>query len=239
MDASPSAGTKLYMGTTALVGTTDTYIEVAGIESIPEHGRAYNEVTFTPLASRGVQKYKGSFNDGSITVPLAKDLSDAGQAALYAARDSDYDYNFKIEANDRVAPLVLTGVSMSAATPGVVTKTAHGLTANTPIMFTAGSGTLPTGITDGTTYYVKTVSTADTFTVSATAGGAAIATTGLPTGTYTVTTVPTNSVAYFKAKVMSFTNNPGNVDAVLMGGVNLSIKSGSYTEVARMPAPIA
>ncbi len=38
---------------------------------------------------------------------------------------------------------------------------------------------------------------------------------------------------------MSFTNNPGNVDAVLMGGVNLSIKSGSYTEVARMPAPIA
>lgn len=240
MDASPSAGTKLYMGgTSAAALLTDTYVEVGGIESIPEFGRAYSETTFTPLASRGVLKYKTSFNDGSITVPMAKDLSDAGQAALYAARDSDFDYNFKVEANDAVAPLVLTGVSMSAATPGVVTKTAHGLTANTPIKFTAGTGTLPTGVTDGTTYYVKTVSTADTFTISATPGGAALATTGSPSGTYTVTTVPTNSVIYMRAKVMSFTNNPGNVDAVLMSSVTLGIRSGSLQEVARMPAPIA
>lgn len=240
MDASPSAGTKLYMGTTALVGLTDTYIEVAGIESIPEFGRAYNEVTFTPLADRGVQKYKGSYNDGSVTVPLAKDLSDAGQAALYAARDSDYDYNFKVEANDKVAPISAT-VTIAPGTPGVITHADHGLVDGTAVKFTT-TGSLPGALVAGTTYYVVDADAdPDEYSVSATKGGSALTIAASPagSGTHTVTTVPTNSVAYFKAKVMSFTNNPGNVDAVLMGSVNLGIKSGSLSEIARLPGPAA
>lgn len=235
IDASPSAGTKLYMGTTALAGLTDTYVEVMGIESIPEFGRAYNEVTFTPLASRGVQKYKGSFNDGSVTVPLAKNLSDEGQAALLAGLGTDFDYNFKVEANDKVAPESFT-VTISVATPGVFTKVAHGFVANQELDLSTSAADLPSGLTAGPVF-VKTVLSADTFTVSATAGGSAIATSDAGTGVHTVTTVPTNSVIYFKAKVMSFTNNPGNVDAVLMSGVNLGIKSGTLSEVARLPGP--
>lgn len=236
MDASPSAGTKLYMGTTALVGLTDTYIEIAGIESIPEFGRAYNEVTFTPLADRGVQKYKGSFNDGSVSVPLAKNLSDAGQAALLAGLATDFDYNFKVEANDKVAPVSAT-VSIAAGTPGVVTQADHGFADGTAVKFST-TGTLPGALVAGTTYYVVD-SDEDTYSVAATKGGSALTVAASPagTGTHTVTTVPSNSVIYFKAKVMSFTNNPGNVDAVLMGGVNLGIKSGSLSEIARLPGP--
>lgn len=238
MDASPSAGTKLYMGGTspgALL--TDTYVEIGGIESIPEFGRSYNEVTFTPLAERGVQKYKGSFNDGSVTVPLAKDLSNAGQAALYAARDSDFDYNFKVEANDKVAPESFN-VTISVATPGVFTLVDHGFVANQKLMLSTSAADLPSGLTVGPVY-VKTVLDDDTFTVSATAGGAAINTSDAGTGTHTVTTVPTNSIIYMRAKVMSFTNNPGNVDAVLMSSVTLGIRSGSLQEVARIPGPPA
>lgn len=238
IDASPSAGTKLYMGTTALAGLTDTYVEVMGIESIPEFGRAYNEVTFTPLASRGVQKYKGSFNDGSVTVPLAKNLSDEGQAALLAGLATDFDYNFKVEANDKVAPVAAT-VTIAPGTPGVVTHAAHGFVDGTAVKFTT-TGSLPGALVSGTTYYVVDADAdPDEYSVAATKGGAALTIAASPAGSgvHTVTTVPSNSVIYFKAKVMSFTNNPGNVDAVLMSGVNLGIKSGTLSEVARLPGP--
>jgi hypothetical protein len=75
-------------------------------------------------------------------------------------------------------------VTMTIASPGVVAYTAHGLSADTPIVFTT-TGALPTGLTAGTTYYVKTVSDADHFTVAATVGGSAINTTGSQSGTHT------------------------------------------------------
>jgi hypothetical protein len=77
-------------------------------------------------------------------------------------------------------------VLTSIASPGVITDIAHSLTANTPVVFTT-TGALPTGITAGTTYYVKTVSTVDTYTVSASPGGTVIATTGSQSGTHTRT----------------------------------------------------
>ena len=54
---------------------------------------------------------------------------------------------------------------------GTVTLPAHGLVANDPVYFTGT--TLPTGITAGTKYFVKTVPSTSTFTVSNTVGGAA------------------------------------------------------------------
>lgn len=76
-------------------------------------------------------------------------------------------------------------VTISIATPGVVTWANHGLGANDPVKFTT-TGALPTGLTSNTTYYVVGASvTANTFQVSATAGGAAINTTGTQSGVHT------------------------------------------------------
>jgi len=74
-------------------------------------------------------------------------------------------------------------VTMTIASPCVVTWTAHGLAANTPISFTT-TGTLPTGLVASTVYYVSAPTT-DTFNVSATIGGAAINTSGSQSGTIT------------------------------------------------------
>ncbi len=74
-------------------------------------------------------------------------------------------------------------VTMTIATPGVVTSVAHGLTTGTPIVFST-TGALPTGITAGTVYYALTVTT-DTYTLAATVGGAAINTTGSQSGVHT------------------------------------------------------
>ena len=61
-----------------------------------EHGREYALVTHMPIATRGVQKFKGSFNEGSKTVQLAVDGDDAGQVIALAALASDNDYSFRV-----------------------------------------------------------------------------------------------------------------------------------------------
>ena len=75
-------------------------------------------------------------------------------------------------------------VTMAVASPGTVTWTGHGLLVEAPIRFTT-TGAMLTGLTAGTTYYVKTVVNANTINISATPGGAAINFTGTQSGTHT------------------------------------------------------
>lgn len=80
-------------------------------------------------------------------------------------------------------------VTITNAPPGVVTwfTGMHGMTGGETIVFTT-TGTLPTGLTAGTTYYVLAAGiTTTTFRVSATAGGAAINTSSAGSGIHTGT----------------------------------------------------
>lgn len=72
--------------------------------------------------------------------------------------------------------------TISQATPAVITATAHSLQINNPVIFST-TGSLPAGITAGTTYYVNSVSS-NTFTVAASQGGATINTTSAGSGTH-------------------------------------------------------
>lgn len=103
MAVQTSAGSKIYIGTTSSDEEHDSYVEVGEVTNIPEFGRAYEEVTFASLGNRAVQKFKGTYNDGTITVQLGRDVSDVGQAAIQAALDDDFDYNFKVTLNDASA----------------------------------------------------------------------------------------------------------------------------------------
>ena len=77
-------------------------------------------------------------------------------------------------------------VTVTIASPGVFTLAGHGLSfGDTVTPFTTGA--LPTGLSSGSAVYVKSVLSADTFTVSLTLGGTAIATTGSQSGTHTLT----------------------------------------------------
>lgn len=76
-------------------------------------------------------------------------------------------------------------VTISIATPGVVSWANHGRSADDPIKF-ATTGALPTGLVAGTTYYVIGASiTSGTFQLSAAPGGAAINTSGAQSGVHT------------------------------------------------------
>ncbi len=75
-------------------------------------------------------------------------------------------------------------VTITIASPGVVSLTGHGHTVGERIRLRT-TGALPTGLSARTDYYIKTTPDADTFTLSATLGGAAINTTGSQSGTHT------------------------------------------------------
>lgn len=88
-------------------------------------------------------------------------------------------------------------------TDNEVDLTAHGLSVGMKVKF-ATSGTLPTGITAGTTYYVREVVNANSFTLASTVDGAEIDLTGSPSGTHTVIGV-----------VESFTDDGTGIHTVL------------------------
>ncbi len=101
-------------------------------------------------------------------------------------------------------------VTITIATPAVVTWTAHGFTtgsiATTAVRFTT-TGALPTGITANTTYYLSAID-ANTFNIATTAdnafAGTFVATSGTQSGVHTAdirifqTTVVTQNIAAFK-----------------------------------------
>jgi len=97
--------------------------------------------------------------------------------------DTDYHHSFESLSGGTSAT-----VTMTIASPCVVTSTAHGLPAGTPVTFTT-TGALPTGLAVGTTYYVLAPAT-DTFNLAATVGGAAINTSGSQSGVHTAIANP-------------------------------------------------
>lgn len=74
-----------------------TYTDIGNVEDAGEHGRVYAEVTFNPIAERGTQKFKGSFNEGNKTLSIGYDSDDAGMILLKQALLSDNDYAFEVE----------------------------------------------------------------------------------------------------------------------------------------------
>lgn len=103
MAVGTTAGTKLAISA-GVPATYDvagyaalTYTDVGNIEDAGEHGRVYAEVTFNPIAERGTQKFKGSFNEGNKTLSIGYDSDDAGMILLKTALNSDNDYAFEVE----------------------------------------------------------------------------------------------------------------------------------------------
>jgi len=141
-------------------------------------------------------------------------------------------------------------VTITNASPAVITYTSHGLAVNAPVVFTT-DGALPTGITAGTTYYVASIGTiaANTFNISATPGGALINTSSAGSGTHTCT-VPTyteDSISnrflfnYYNAtpRVMRYMPPAGNYTytstTTQIWNANLASKLNFFLGVAELP----
>ena len=105
MTVQTSAGTTISIGTAP--GTYDiaafdllTLDLIGEVTDVGEMGKTYNLVTHNPLASRQTKKFKGSYNNGSVSIQIAIDAADAGQVAALAALASDDSYAFGITKQD-------------------------------------------------------------------------------------------------------------------------------------------
>lgn len=106
-------GTRMYVGATPLVdieasadqitdfSALSAGVEVGLIESIGNFGKVFDLVNFQAIATGRTYKFKGGYNQGSLEVVCASDLSDAGQLLLqgFANAQDQNVYPFKLTLN--------------------------------------------------------------------------------------------------------------------------------------------
>ncbi|MDW9644465.1 hypothetical protein HB772_11225 [Sinorhizobium meliloti] len=233
----PVAGAKIYIGPAVnnvpddadineALFSSVSFTEVKGWQTMGAIGDAAALITESVISSGRDLKAKGTRNAGSMQNNFIILPDDVGQIALIEAEATPYNYPFKLLFND-APPAKTSTVTITVATPGVISWNAHGLAAGTPVKFST-TGALPTGLTAGTTYYVVSPSAND-FQVAATPGGAAIATSGTQSGTHTATTAPTGTTKYFYGIVMTAQENGGGANTARLLQGNVEINSAVLT----------
>src|SRR3990167_4224815 len=149
--------------------------------------------------------------------------------ADYAAWDVGTTYTL---GDKRIVISPAATVTMTIASPCVVTWTAHVFTTGTIVIFTT-TGTLLTGITAGQHYYL-TVLTVDTFTISSSLlNPLAITTSGTQSGTHTATisshkiyeSLQTGNVGNTPHKSPTFWLDLGNTNRWKMFDLSLTSKT--------------
>lgn len=131
-------------------------------------------------------------NSSSTTLSVADTLMNMSEKNILSAKSWPFLWRQFTQST------TASTVTMTIASPGVVTLATHGLAINSVVYFST-TGALPTGITAGSPYYIIAAGlTASAFEVSATLGGAAVNTSGSQSGTHTLTTQNVLSTAYME-----------------------------------------
>lgn len=166
-----------------------------------------DQSSYTATSSYETQKMTGADSSkekqaGAFSVMYAP-MPTAGQVIAKYKKDSETGWTtiFTDTTNGAVSYQAVNieprTITITVASPGVVTAEDHGLTAGDAITFTT-TGALPTGVTANTTYYVLSTSlTTSTFKFSTTASGSAVNTSGSQSGVHTLYRV-NNGLPIFK-----------------------------------------
>lgn len=223
------AGSKAYIGTRVALPADLTvtlpdfapqeseWLEIKGWTNAGSLGDARAEITQSFIGASRDVTIKGTANSPAMENVFSPIANDPGQKRFLEAVDDCANYAFKFEWGAGCASE--GAVTISVATPGVVNwPGGHALDANSPVIFTPTGGSLPTGLTADTVYYVREAGlTPTTFTVSATPGGAAIATTGAGTATLiTATAQPAGQTELFYGLAMSRSGTNGEANTARM-----------------------
>ncbi|WP_293875571.1 hypothetical protein [Sphingomonas sp. UBA978] len=228
------AGSKFYIGTRValpndlIVELADfapqeaEWIEVNGWTNAGSLGDTRTAISQNFIGSGRTVTISGTADSAAMENTFSPLPNDPGQQRLVAAMEGCANHAFKIEWGAGCATEGL--VTITVASPGVVTWAGgHALEAGSPVMFTGTGGTLPTGLTAGTVYYVLAAGLTPTkFSVSATPGGAAIATTAAGTATsITATAQPAGQTDLFYGLAMSKNRNGGEANTALMRSITV------------------
>ncbi len=227
------AGSKIYIGTRVALPADLTvtladfaaqeseWLEINGWTNAGALGDTVEAISQNFIGANRTVTIGGTANSAAMENVFAPLPNDPGQVRLRSGLGCA-NFAFKIEWG---AACALEGpVTISVATPGVVTWAGgHALEAGSPVIFTPTGGTLPTGLTADTVYYVREAGlTPTTFTVSATPGGGAIATTAAGTATSILATAqPAGQTDLFYGLPMSKQKNGGEANTAQMGSYSI------------------
>jgi hypothetical protein len=228
------AGSKIYIGTRValpsdlIVELSDfapqesEWLEVNGWTSAGTLSDTRATITQAFIGSGRDMSIKGTETAASMENTFVPLPNDPGQQRLREAKDSCSNYAFKVEWG--AGCTAEDPVTITVADPAVVTWAGgHGLEAGARVIFTPTGGTLPTGLVSGTAYYVLAAGLTPTkFSVSATPGGPAIATTAAGSATsITATATPGGETDLFYGLVMSRAKNAGEANTARLMGVTI------------------
>ncbi|WP_242217258.1 phage tail protein [Shinella zoogloeoides] len=106
MTMTTAAGTVVSIGTTekfttAVAYAGDDWTPIANIEDVGEAGSEAEIVVGKFVDQTYTRKLKGSRDNGTMELVVARDSDDEGYAALVAAEQSSAAYNFQVELNDK------------------------------------------------------------------------------------------------------------------------------------------
>jgi hypothetical protein len=178
-------------GSASLVAPQGRLTLVTGVPVMTGDQTAKSHVYYTPFVGAGVPIYDGStwsLNTVGADLDMALDTSNQLINRVYDFFAWNNAGTLSIGAGPAWSQAAT--ITVTIATPAVVSWTAHGLVEGDPVVFTT-SGALPTGITAGTVYFVGRSPGANSFNISTTVANAAagtfVATSGSQSGTHTAT----------------------------------------------------
>lgn len=227
----PISGSKIYIGgrvtakgtVTAVDFNGATWTELNGWANAGSIGDTQEVGEQGLINEKRIRKFKSTLNGGTMENQFVPMPLDPGQIKFKEAIADCVPYQFKIEWGADCVPS--SNVTISIAAPGVITWASHGLKAGQPVMFDT-TGTLPTGLTKGTAYYVlETGLTANSFSVSATPGGTAVATSSTQTGTQTASAPPVGMTDLFYGLALPGARSGGEANAVHMRTWSIAVDS--------------
>lgn len=108
-DISTASGTRVWIGTSVITTAADslaeflamsTWTEVGLIESIGEFGDESADVTFASIGDGRTRHAKGARDAGTMALVVAHDPTDAGQAAVELAEQTEFNYAFRVLVAD-------------------------------------------------------------------------------------------------------------------------------------------
>lgn len=184
----PASTLKTYVASSLLPGGRLTL--VSGVPVARSDQLAKTSVYYTPYLGNMVPIYSGSAWAAKTFAELTMSLDTTNQLAEKLHDMFVWDNAGSAAIGAGPAWAYAATVTMTIATPGVITWTAHGLVEGDTVVFST-TGALPTGFTAGTTYYVSRAPTTNTFNLSTSkanaAAGTLIATSGSQSGVHTAT----------------------------------------------------
>lgn len=104
-DISTASGTRVYIGTQVITTAADTlaeflamstWTEIGLIESVGEFGDESADVAFAAIGDGRTRHAKGARDAGTMALVCAHDPTDAGQAAIELAEQTDFNYAFRV-----------------------------------------------------------------------------------------------------------------------------------------------